>query len=227
MKNELALLIETIQSATNRSELREQFAPRATRFFAAARGNLFFNEEIPPGIAANPIIQALNEGHAPLHEGTVLPPEQWQAICSRADHGHVLLGPLVRNGEIIGAAAFTRYRDAPEFDSQNLADLSALCLHISTHLLQIESPPGQVEALPFPLTPRENQIATLVAQGLTNDQIGKRLCVSGETVKAALKRMFRKTGATSRAQLVATLSPERSSSTNSLSSPKSRASAGG
>ena len=61
------------------------------------------------------------------------------------------------------------------------------------------------EAVEFGLSPRERDIAVRVAQGKSNAQIGRELFVSSETVKAALKTVFRKTGVSSRAQLVARL----------------------
>jgi DNA-binding CsgD family transcriptional regulator len=67
------------------------------------------------------------------------------------------------------------------------------------------------------LTPREIQIAELVAQGLTNAQIGATLWITENSVKQALKRMFRKLEVSSRAQMVAQLS------SNKLFSPRDKA----
>jgi DNA-binding CsgD family transcriptional regulator len=53
------------------------------------------------------------------------------------------------------------------------------------------------------LTPAEQTIATLVAQGLSNPQIGDRLYVSRRTVQTHLAHMFAKLDITSRAQLAA------------------------
>lgn len=55
------------------------------------------------------------------------------------------------------------------------------------------------------LTPREIQIAQLVAQGQTNAEIGVTLWITENSVKQALKRMFRKLEVSSRAQMVALL----------------------
>lgn len=57
-----------------------------------------------------------------------------------------------------------------------------------------------------PLTAQQQRIAAYVADGLTNDDIGKAMCLSGLTVKSHLRMIFQKTGATSRAHLVAVLS---------------------
>ena len=55
------------------------------------------------------------------------------------------------------------------------------------------------------LTPREIQIAELVAKGLTNQDIGVELWITQNSVKQALKRMFRKLKVSSRTEMVAKL----------------------
>ena len=51
------------------------------------------------------------------------------------------------------------------------------------------------------LTPQERQIAELVAEGLSNREIGQRLYLSHRTVGSHLYRMFPKLGIKSRAQV--------------------------
>jgi DNA-binding NarL/FixJ family response regulator len=51
------------------------------------------------------------------------------------------------------------------------------------------------------LTPQEAQVARMARQGLTNPQIGARLCISTRTVQYHLGKVFSKLGITSRAQL--------------------------
>ena len=51
------------------------------------------------------------------------------------------------------------------------------------------------------LTERENQIACLAAQGLSNKEIGKRLYITENTVKTQLKSVFAKLGINSRSLL--------------------------
>jgi DNA-binding CsgD family transcriptional regulator len=55
------------------------------------------------------------------------------------------------------------------------------------------------------LSPQELQIAHLVAEGLSNKQIGERLFLSHRTIASHLYRIFPKLGVTSRAQLAAAL----------------------
>jgi DNA-binding CsgD family transcriptional regulator len=61
------------------------------------------------------------------------------------------------------------------------------------------------------LTPVEQRIAALVAQGRTNGEIAATLSLSRKTVEANLSRSYRKLGVRSRAELVARLSVRRES----------------
>ena len=130
-------------------------------------------------------------------------------MSSVGDRGHVTIGPIVRNNQLVGGIAFTRHRDDPAFDADCLADLSALCLHLSARLASLRSKVVALELNCDRLTPREMQIAELVARGLTNRKIGAALWITENSVKQALKRMFRKLEVSSRAEMVAQLS-ERS-----------------
>jgi DNA-binding CsgD family transcriptional regulator len=49
-----------------------------------------------------------------------------------------------------------------------------------------------------PLTPRQTQVAALVAQGLTNEQIARKLDISARTVRKHLEDVFAATGCRSR-----------------------------
>jgi DNA-binding CsgD family transcriptional regulator len=60
-----------------------------------------------------------------------------------------------------------------------------------------------------PLTARELEIAELVARGLTNREIAVKLWITQNSVKQALKRMFRKLGVSARAEMVAKLQGNR------------------
>ena len=56
--------------------------------------------------------------------------------------------------------------------------------------------------IPSPLSKREEDILLGIAQGLSNDQIGRRLHISGSTVKTYLDRAFEKTGTRDRTRAV-------------------------
>ncbi|HEY3692678.1 MAG TPA: response regulator transcription factor [Pseudonocardiaceae bacterium] len=64
------------------------------------------------------------------------------------------------------------------------------------------APDAQRAALLGALTDREREVVTLVAAGLTNDEIAARLVVSPATAKTHVSRAMIKIGARDRAQLV-------------------------
>lgn len=162
------------------------------------------------------VVYVVAERHAPVHEGLVTSPKAWAIICPRPDHWHVMAGPIIDRGQLVGAVGCTRDKSMPAFDTQNLADLSAICLHLSVWTATVRFASSatlkEPQHQPFrtnPLTPRELQIAELVALGRTNVEIGNELWITENSVKQALKRMFRKLGVASRAEMVEQLSTTR------------------
>ena len=115
-----------------------------------------------------------------------------------------MAGPIVDRGKLIGAVGCTREKSMPAFNSQNLADLSGICLHLSMWAATIRSSPKTCKN--ELLTARELQIVELVALGRTNAEIGTELWITENSVKQALKRMFRKIEVSSRAEMIAQLS---------------------
>ena len=219
MPNYLQLIFEEIALTRNEQQLREQVMVQLGEYFQAKRRGLFFFDSLPNkknpifqlalSLEHNPVLRYVVENHAPVHEEVVLQPGKWKTICPRFDHGHVMAGPIIGNGKLIGGIGFTRTRESSAFNARNLADLSAVCLHLSTWLTKINSQTKEFHSdnnLDINrLTPREIQIAKLVAKGLTNAQIGKQLWIQENSVKQALKRIFRKLEVSSRAQMVARL----------------------
>ena len=206
---------QAIAQSKNEQELRSQIATEMREYFVATRGGLFFFDQLPLADSKlqkaleialstqhNPVLHYLVEHHAPIHEALLVSPKTWQLICPRPDHRHVMAGPIVSYGKLIGSIGFTRERGLPAFERQNLADLSAICLHLSTWAATVRSQPQLVTNQ---LTPREMQIAQLVALGKTNAEIGTELWITENSVKQALKRIFRKLQVSSRAQMVAQL----------------------
>lgn len=238
----LKLLFEEIHQAKDENSLRSHLAPKIGEHFAAKRSGIFFFDQILAdknlqkvlkvalSVEHNPVARYLTERHTPVHEGLVTSPKAWAIICPRPDHWHVMAGPIVSHGQLVGAVGCTRDKSMPAFDTQNLADLSGICLHLSAWTAIARSQTVDVsvrEAHPKEsvcpgdresqhplfrsnlLTARELQIAELVSLGRTNAEIGDELWIAENSVKQALKRMFRKLGVSSRAEMVAQLCAER------------------
>lgn len=164
------------------------------------------------GKSVDPVLKYVQEYHAPAHEELVLPPGTWkqsqlyQRCCIEGAHEHIMTGPIVGNGKLMGTINFARVGEIPAFNTQDLNNLGAVCLHLSACLANLRSRPiFQENQRILHLTQREIQIASLVAKGLTNAEIGKELWISQNTVKQALKRMFRKLEVSSRTEMVAQL----------------------
>ncbi|MEU6550943.1 response regulator transcription factor [Streptomyces sp. NPDC046915] len=63
-------------------------------------------------------------------------------------------------------------------------------------------PPSAPEEAPDGLTARETEVLVLIAEGFTNQEIARKLCVSTATVKTHINNLFAKTGLKDRAQAV-------------------------
>jgi DNA-binding CsgD family transcriptional regulator len=217
MNTSLQPLFAAIDRVKDERNLRADVMPKVGEHFSATRSGIFFFDQLSQldpnlqkilkvalSIKHNPVARYLTERHAPVHEGLVTSPKVWSLICPRPDHWHVMAGPIVDRGKLIGAVGCTREKSMPAFNSQNLADLSGICLHLSIWTATIRSSPRTCKN--ELLTARELQIVELVALGRTNAEIGAELWITENSVKQALKRMFRKLEVSSRAEMVAQLS---------------------
>ena len=236
MTSQLQSLFQSINQATDENELRAKVAPKIGEHFTATRSGIFFfdrlllaERDLKPAFRKvieaalsterNPVTRYLAEQHAPVHESLVTSPKAWQIICPRPDHWHVMAGPIVTKGQLSGALGCTREKSQPAFNSQDLADVSALCLHLSVWAatVRIQQFPDVRKnflnngAMPLTarLTARERQIADLVVLGKKNAEIGAELCITENSVKQALKKIFRKLEVSSRTEMAVQLSAER------------------
>ncbi|TAF02146.1 MAG: GAF domain-containing protein [Nostocales cyanobacterium] len=215
MTKTLHAIFEAIANVENEQELQQALMDTIGDHFGVQHWGISFldNElltsiEIPeiPAVCleANPIGRYVVERHAPTHEQLILSPEDWKNYCTR--HEHVMTGPIVCDGRLVGTLNFARDPGNPPFNANDLADLSALCLHLSAKIATLRAQPKTLKsAVSCPLTARELEIAELVAQGLTNGEIAVKLWITQNSVKQALKRMFKKLGVSARAEMVAKL----------------------
>jgi DNA-binding CsgD family transcriptional regulator len=224
MIGSLQPLFTAIDSVKDERDLKTDVTSKLGEHFAANRSGIFFFDQLSQldpniqkilkvalSIELNPVARYLTERHAPVHEGLVTSPKVWKMICPRPDHWHVMAGPIVVRGQLVGAVGCTRDKSMSAFDTQNLADLSGICLHLSiwaattrSHSIAVGKSSSQSGKQKL-LTARELQIVELVALGRTNAEIGTELWITENSVKQALKRMFRKLEVSSRAEMVAQL----------------------
>jgi DNA-binding CsgD family transcriptional regulator len=232
MAKSLHGVINAIASARDERELRLHFMDTVGEYFGVQRWGIYLMGEQfrlasvdvcgvsdrfvdhyeKVGRAIDPVLRYVCDRHAPAHEELVLSPGGWKQCelykncCAFYDHEHIMTGPIVGNGRLIGTVNFARVGDTPAFDADNLADLGAICTHLSASLAIVRSRSRRFNS-PFAnrLTKRELQIAELVAQGLTNAEIGAQLWITQNSVKQALKRMFQKLEVSSRVQMIAKL----------------------
>lgn len=213
-------LSKKLASATAESELRNYLMDSVSDYFGVHRWGLYlldqnFNlasfdvvgvsnkfvdryDEI--GKAVDPVLKYVLEHHSPAHEELVLKPGTWKQselyrrCCAEYDHEHIMTGPIVSDGNLVGTIHFARVGYTKPFTYQELANLGAVCLHFSACLVKLRSSYLIDSELldSVHLTPREIQIANLVAKGLTNADVAKELWITRNTVKQYLKQIFKK-----------------------------------
>jgi len=122
------------------------------------------------------------------------------------------LAPALTRSTESAAAALGPARFAAESEAgRNLGRDAALDLALGLPAAKVghghttggHATGGQGPAALGPLGPREADVALLVADGLTNKQIGARLFISERTVDSHVRSILNKLGFSSRAQIAA------------------------
>ena len=230
MSSELHSWFKSLAIVSTEQELRNCLMDNISQHFGVQRWGLYLldeNNELASfdvvgvsnqfvkrydaiGKSVDPVLKYVLDYHAPAHEGLVLPQGQWkqsqlyQRCCAEHNHEHIMTGPIVGNGSLIGTIHFARVNNTKAFTYDDLSKLGAVCLHVSACLAELRSSPLSIirARANNNLTPREIQIANLVAQGLTNAEIGKELWITQNTVKQILKKMFSKLNVHSRTAMI-------------------------
>jgi predicted ATPase/DNA-binding CsgD family transcriptional regulator len=151
------------------------------------------------------------------------------ALTAREAHRAArLLGAVHALREVVGAPVSPSYRAEQERDvvavradlgegrfaaawaagrAMTLAQAVAYALEGRTPELALPAPPGFTEpsgcTQASPLTRREQEVAVLIARGLTNRQIAETLVIAERTVHAHVGNILGKLGFSSRAQIAA------------------------
>jgi len=112
------------------------------------------------------------------------------------------LASLVTHARESAATALGDARFTAEFEAgKRLAWDTALALALGKPARAPLATPGHAD--PGPLGKREAEVARLVADGLTNKEIGARLFISERTVDSHVRSILNKLGFSSRAQIAA------------------------
>uniref|UniRef100_B8HKU0 Two component transcriptional regulator, LuxR family n=1 Tax=Cyanothece sp. (strain PCC 7425 / ATCC 29141) TaxID=395961 RepID=B8HKU0_CYAP4 len=87
-------------------------------------------------------------------------------------------------------------------ESTNLADLASQIAEIRSILTKQNALERNITPIKIDLTPREQSVLDLVAQGLMNKEIARHLNTSVRNIEKYVSRLFSKTGTNSRTELV-------------------------
>ncbi|MGN6317757.1 response regulator transcription factor, partial [Trinickia sp.] len=121
---------------------------------------------------------------------------------------------LRADGDVAGAFSLLRFEPESPFSRAEVESANALAPLLEVALASrlsresaLSMPQAGLEAADRAarLTHREQQVARLVRNGLSNKQIARDLALAQPTVKTHLLRMFRKLGVSSRTELVGVL----------------------
>ncbi|CAN7591425.1 LuxR C-terminal-related transcriptional regulator [Pseudorhodoferax sp. LjRoot39] len=152
--------------------------------------------------------------------GQMVRTRYFRELMQPSDAGHVLTLAVRQGAAVAGALSLVRGADAPDFGprehalAQSLAPLLGLAYGIALERAGRGLAGGQQArnadcgpdcGVMAGLTPREREVAALVAAGHPNKEIARRLCTSHWTVKNQLRAIFSKLDVHSRTGLCARL----------------------
>lgn len=125
---------------------------------------------------------------------------------------------IASRGQLLGDLTLYRGEDEEDFTGEEIWIARLLCRHLNTrfyvqkygYMAVQKLGIGQISNLieRFRLTKREAEILRMVMQGRSNDEICEELYITRNTLKKHLHNLFRKTGVSSRVQLL-TLEKDR------------------
>jgi DNA-binding NarL/FixJ family response regulator len=131
--------------------------------------------------------------------------EVWRTSVSAFDrYGHVF--EAARSRARLAAALHATGDEAGSREVVATAREVGVTLGAAPLLAELDAvhPSGDASASPeSPLTPREVEVLALVAQGLTNGQIGRQLFISTKTVSVHVSNLLAKLGAAGRTEAAA------------------------
>lgn len=181
-------LFQKIATASTETELRFKLMDNLSQHFAVQRWGIYLLDEEnnliscdtkgvsdrfiekyqQVGKSVDPVLKYVQKYHAPAHEELVLPHKTWkqsqlyQRCCIEGGHEHIMTGPIVGQGKLIGTINFARVSNTPAFNTRDINNLAAVCLHFSACLANLRSWHSQDAKLSRPLVDRNSCILRFV-----------------------------------------------------------------
>lgn len=152
------------------------------------------------------VIKALRAGIADYYqkpidlEDVLQGIQRQEVVLQERQKNYQQLGNLNEKLQFLAASIDDLYQDLDRVQRPSLAEPSG---HVSSE------PELDTSALFAPLSPRQQDVARLVAKGQTNYQIGCELGITENTVKLYVSQVLRLTHMHNRTQLALALSPNR------------------
>jgi len=175
------------------------------REVAAAVTSVASRNEVPWITGAALRCQGLAENDADILQAAVSAsargsrPLELALTCEDAGTAFARQGNVTRAGQLLDQAITIYERlDATRDLARADAALRQMGIRRSRHVIRSHAQSGWQS-----LTPSERAVVDLVAEGLSNPQIGQRLYISRRTVQTHLAHVFAKLHITSRTQLAA------------------------
>lgn len=158
----------------------------------------------------DPVHSSLATRHGVVRSNELFDDAEWRRhpfyrdLGAPFNLGAYMAGELVDAYAPRGAIGVARPCGSGAFSLGDAQRLHTICLHASVAFARLARE-ERAGSLAYALSPRQQQLVQLVANGLTNDQIGRACGITTHAVKKALERLFARIDVSSRAELIATL----------------------
>lgn len=161
-------------------------------------------------VSADPFHSTLATRHGVVRSNDLFDDAEWRRhpfyrdLGAQFNLGAYMAGELVDAYAPRGAIGVARPCCSEVFSPDDAQRLLTVCLHASVALTRL-TPEGRATSPAHVLSPRQQQLVQLIANGLTNEQIGRACGITTHAVKKALERLFVRMNVSSRTELIATL----------------------
>lgn len=162
------------------------------------------------GRQVDPVHDRVVASLEPASDTSVLGASAWQRsrlfqeVSAPFGLGHILEAPVVAaDGRVVASLHAARGPGDPSFATRDLLRAATLAGWLVARLPHGPTPLTADARTRLRLTPRQREVADLVAEGCTDGQVAARLGVTVHAVKQLLKRLYARHGLSCRAELAA------------------------